>query len=753
MRTRAALPAPGVTRAATSCRKPAAVNRILAESGHDIDAATVASSERGFDFSRVPVLSPSSERGIRVHTGPVAAAAAAAIDAEAFTVGSHIVVPTGTASPGSATFRHELAHAFQHLAGRSAGGNERMLEREAERAESGSLPSLPGVARASALPGDAPILRKPKPRRGPVENLALESKAPPDDTDDLANDLALMIALALTSPSQPKLLALRGRWPEAAKPIIEPQSGKPPRNALFPDLYDPEIVDKLKALSPDQRVALAGEVERRVITHLQSQPMNDLQAEFNQLNQTIKDELAGGFLGWVAMREGMFRCFIDIPQMNAYYASLVPAGFPSPKVKGYHTPVHPTMKQKLDRARELINKQPGLLKVVEDALSTSGLWATTIRENTARPSEIGSHAFGWAIDIEPGLNPDIRPFPEIFSDVIGADAGAGPSVVALQGPNVSRADAKKHAAILRKTSDDIVAAFANRGAVLDAIGRYLDRNGAGSLAPADRTQLGALVDAVTAADKKGKAAAVNALTAWVLARQDKVRALAAKSATDPEDVKSSSVAMVESPWVTQMSGALGSLIASKAELDARFAHIERQIDNPVGRAPADARKLGLGVLYDQQSVAALKKMNPAQKYEARNALYQNLSWLMHRTVATRTSARVLDIYEVFRSAIAQRSKDPQAHATTGQVAAHGWLSLPPDLIAALVSNEGAGLTWLGVMVSEKGGHKIGAKDSMHFELRAGDRPNLPAGRYPDMLRGGPSKTPGDFPSPEETDSA
>lgn len=118
-----------------------------------------------------------------------------------------------------------------------------------------------------------------------------------------------------------------------------------------------------------------------------------------------------------------------------------------------------------------------------------------------------------------------------------------------------------------------------------------------------------------------------------------------------------------------------------------------------------------------------------------------------------TAARVLEIHEVFLAAEKVRHDDPTTHATAASVAVHGWLSVPPELIGSLVGSEGAGLVWLGVAIGGSHGRQQSAKDSMHFELRDGDRPTLPAGRYPDVLRTGAGPPRGDFPDPELTDSA
>ncbi|WSK73811.1 DUF4157 domain-containing protein [Streptomyces sp. NBC_01276] len=85
------------------------------DAGAPLDAATRAAMEPrlGWDLSRV-----------RVHTGPGAAASAAALGARAYTVGGHIVLGDG-ARPGSDAGRrllaHELAHVAQQARGEGAG--------------------------------------------------------------------------------------------------------------------------------------------------------------------------------------------------------------------------------------------------------------------------------------------------------------------------------------------------------------------------------------------------------------------------------------------------------------------------------------------------------------------------------------------------------------------------------------------------------------------------------------------------------
>ena len=76
--------------------------------------AAAAAPRPQFDFSQV-----------RVHTGPVAADAALAVNAKAFTVGQHVVFGAGQYSPRSAEGRglivHELTHVLQQQQNQTAG--------------------------------------------------------------------------------------------------------------------------------------------------------------------------------------------------------------------------------------------------------------------------------------------------------------------------------------------------------------------------------------------------------------------------------------------------------------------------------------------------------------------------------------------------------------------------------------------------------------------------------------------------------
>jgi hypothetical protein len=99
---------------------------------------------------------------VRVHSDPVSAASARALDADAYTVGPHIVFADGRYAPGTAPGKrllaHELAHAIQQAPAAPSGpivvSADAALERDADAAAArGVAPALragPGLMRQGA---------------------------------------------------------------------------------------------------------------------------------------------------------------------------------------------------------------------------------------------------------------------------------------------------------------------------------------------------------------------------------------------------------------------------------------------------------------------------------------------------------------------------------------------------------------------------------------------------------------------------
>ncbi len=91
---------------------PDSVDSVIAKSGSPLQAPLRGDMEQrfGHDFSRV-----------RVHTGGEAERSARDVDANAYTVGQHIVFGSGQFTPQTSAGRHLLAHELTHVIQQSAG--------------------------------------------------------------------------------------------------------------------------------------------------------------------------------------------------------------------------------------------------------------------------------------------------------------------------------------------------------------------------------------------------------------------------------------------------------------------------------------------------------------------------------------------------------------------------------------------------------------------------------------------------------
>jgi len=90
----------------TAGEAPAIVYEVLASSGQPLSRKTATEMSRrfGYDFSRV-----------RIHTDAVANESAQAVQAQAYTVGEHIVFDSGRYSPGTTNGKKLLAHELTHV--------------------------------------------------------------------------------------------------------------------------------------------------------------------------------------------------------------------------------------------------------------------------------------------------------------------------------------------------------------------------------------------------------------------------------------------------------------------------------------------------------------------------------------------------------------------------------------------------------------------------------------------------------------
>ena len=140
----------------------------------------------------------------------------------------------------------------------------------------------------------------------------------------------------------------------------------------------------------------------------------DLRAEFDRLSPFVQANINKKFTGWKSMRDRFLNQFggagdsaRGIANANAYYAQLVEAKFPGDefsKPSGRLTPVHPRMRAKFDRCVALLRTKNAAANALGRLASVGGF---IIRENANNANELSLHSFGWALDLDPELNPNI----------------------------------------------------------------------------------------------------------------------------------------------------------------------------------------------------------------------------------------------------------------------------------------------------------------------------------------------------------
>jgi hypothetical protein len=162
---------------------PSAVAQALGAPGRALDTGTRVGLERGFgaDFSAV-----------RVHDGAAADQAAAAIGADAFTLGHDVVFATGRYAPGTPDGRRLLAHELTHvLQQRTGPGPVRRQTALGPAPPALTWPPFLGPTTLAGTGLPAPVRQSPAPAGQPA--------APPTPETSLSTDVCLVNAEALTN--------------------------------------------------------------------------------------------------------------------------------------------------------------------------------------------------------------------------------------------------------------------------------------------------------------------------------------------------------------------------------------------------------------------------------------------------------------------------------------------------------------------------------------------------------------------------
>jgi hypothetical protein len=145
--------------------------------GEPLDKGTRAEMEAGLghDFG-----------GVRVHTGPAAAASAKAVQAHAYTVGDEIVFDSGRYAPSTSEGRHRLAHELTHVVQQRSGpvegtdaGNGVAISNPSDRFEQAAEASARQVSSGLQAEGGAPTVQTGSP--SVQRQAAEEEEKPPEE--------------------------------------------------------------------------------------------------------------------------------------------------------------------------------------------------------------------------------------------------------------------------------------------------------------------------------------------------------------------------------------------------------------------------------------------------------------------------------------------------------------------------------------------------------------------------------------------
>lgn len=260
----------------------------------------------------------------------------------------------------------------------------------------------------------------------------------------------------------------------------------------------------------------------------------DILAEWNKLSAFVRNNINGGFAGFQNIRVRLYTQFgapsnpaKAIDRVNAYYGQLSGAGFPKASFK---SPVHPVLKARLANTVALLTAK-GAATALTKIKSVGGF---NIRPNVNSPARLSNHSFGWAVDIDPAINPNVDKdkLPlAIIEAFTGVDLYGAESVkLRTAAPYDSLLPA---ATVLSRANAAFVGAFASAAGLKDGMGGAIKRLSGVTLpadklttahqlataVPARQTELATLLQGAGATPAKAKSAAKLLVDAADLSRR------------------------------------------------------------------------------------------------------------------------------------------------------------------------------------------------------------------------------------------
>ena len=513
---------------------------------------------------------------------------------------------------------------------------------------------------------------------------------------------------------------------------------------LFPALHDENFVAELKVLPKSMRQRLKDEVNKRTLEvladYIQARMgtvpkaiLDEWSKEFGQFDERVRNNIESGLSGYFAVRMEFLRLFgspTDVPAtitaINNYFRNeLVESEFlkqSGVKMVGPgNTLVHNSLNTALKKAEDFM-KTRGWHDEVITSVQPLGYWATNIRENRNNPARPSEHSYGFALDINAKLNPNLAKFKRADWDFISAMVGERviyqPGGVYTEGAKALRhpttgteaemLDAMKK---IRSQSAALVATFASDSSLRARLREIVSASAAGKgKTPAEIDALLDLARDATTGRAKDRQKAAKSLQATLEADIFKQQPIASEPVGSSSKLRDKLVALL-APNLRQ----LGKVTEAEAT-------IRGQIVAPLDKATAEAKKHKVGTLFAKSIVKELNAVAAADRTELARQVLRDLREPLTRK-ATQADARALvgllkRGFEVLDRTTDKTGTKVGPGAGMANIAVHGFSNLNEKLVVALVHPDGGNLRWLGV-------HN---QDMHHFELLA--NPPIPKAAIP-----------------------
>ena len=311
-----------------------------------------------------------------------------------------------------------------------------------------------------------------------------------------------------------------------------------PMMPLYDALWDPAVVADLKVIDAkskgSKKKGRAVEARRNLFATIlgslitSAEPGADVEApdtpldeadqiatETKLVSKKLTDLIVSGS-GWGDVRIPVIVQFGGlvagtrkaIERANAYYDSLVPPGALGINT---NTKVHPNLAAALKRAEANLAPRLAKLTDVERAAIASAArsgWSTTVRPNQNAKHRLSDHSFGFAIDFQAALNPNVGESGALGP--VQAVTGKDPTAITTSGKTAAQAESA--ASDIRDISRAYEAAMQSDATLAPVLASIANTARATQKLPALAATAGAsLVEAVVKPKEADRKSAVQAL--------------------------------------------------------------------------------------------------------------------------------------------------------------------------------------------------------------------------------------------------